>query len=46
MDEARTTSTAPFRVEGRVIAIALAVASALVLDGLGGFAVQLLTVPR
>lgn len=46
MDEARATSTAPFRVEGRVIAAVLAVVGALALDGLGGFAIHLLSMPR
>lgn len=41
MEEARTASGAPFRVEGRLAAIVLAVISALLLDGGGVFVAQL-----
>jgi hypothetical protein len=46
MDEARTTSTAPFRAEGRVIAVLIAFVGGLLVDGFGGFAVHLLSMPR
>jgi hypothetical protein len=46
MDEARTISTAPFRVEGRVIVVLISFVGGLLVDGFGGFAVHLLSVPR
>jgi hypothetical protein len=42
MDEARTTALAPFRIEGRFVALTLAVASALALDGGGPLLLRLL----
>jgi hypothetical protein len=46
MDDARSTSTAPFRAEGRIIATALAIIFGLLVDGLGGFVVHTLSLPR
>jgi hypothetical protein len=42
MDEARTTALAPFHLEGRLVALTLAVASALALDGGGPLLLRLL----
>jgi hypothetical protein len=42
MDEARAASGAPFRIEGRIAAIIVAVVSALLLDGGGVFVAQML----
>jgi hypothetical protein len=41
-DEARTTSSAPFRLEARIVGLVVAVAGALLLDGTGGFVIRLL----
>lgn len=41
MDEARRTTSAPFRLEGRIVAAVLAVVSAVVLDGGGVLVGQL-----
>lgn len=46
IEEARATSAAPFRIEGRVVALVIAVASALALDGVGGVVIRLLVTPR
>jgi hypothetical protein len=43
IDEARATSTAPYRIEGRLLAIGLSIAGALILDSGGGVVFRLLT---
>ena len=45
-DEARTTRAAPFRLEGQVAALVLALAGGLLLDGLGGVVIRTLVGPR
>jgi hypothetical protein len=45
-DEARTTRAAPFRLEGRLIALVLAVAGGLLVDGMGGVVIRTLVGPR
>jgi hypothetical protein len=46
MDDASATKSAPFRVEGRVIATVVAVVGGLLVDGFGGFVVHLMSLPR
>jgi hypothetical protein len=43
IDEARSASNGPFRIEGRVVAVVASVASALLLDSAGGVVFGLLT---
>jgi hypothetical protein len=45
-DEARATRAAPFRLEGRLIALGLAVAGGLLVDGMGGVVIRTLVGPR
>jgi hypothetical protein len=46
IDEARKTPTAPYRIEGRVLAVALSIVGALLLDSGGGVVFRLLTGQR
>ncbi|HEX9056935.1 MAG TPA: hypothetical protein VF818_05320 [Ktedonobacterales bacterium] len=46
IDEARATASAPFRLEGRVLALLVAIASALALDGASSLAIRFLAQPR
>jgi hypothetical protein len=45
-DEVHATRAAPFRLEGRLIALLLAVAGGLLLDGAGGVLIRALVGPR
>jgi hypothetical protein len=45
-DEARSARAAPFRLEGRLIALVLAVAGGLLVDGMGGVVIRTLVGPR
>ena len=43
IDEARATSTAPYRVEGRALTVVISIVGALILDSGGGVVFRLLT---
>ena len=45
-EEARAMHAAPYRIEGRTLALAVAVVGGLALDGTGGPVIHLLTTPR